>query len=585
MGDVRFLTGRGPGLIVPAMAKYLPLVFAALAGFPPLIALAAEDVPGASQAAPVAEIRTPPAPPEPRINGPRVQGARPGNPFFFHVPVTGEQPMRFTAQGLPAGLTLDAQTGNITGVVTEPGTHAIAVTATNARGTSQASIELKIGDAISLTPPLGWNSWNHFAGKVSAENVRAAADAMVASGLRDHGWTYINIDDCWQGKRDAAGNIQGNDKFPDLKGLGDYIHGKGLKFGLYSSPGPRTCAGFAASFQHEDQDARTYADWGVDYVKYDLCSYGSIIQEHLRGRTAALLPADRQAQYHALENERTELQRNHQRSPAEDARLKECNAQLDRLAAGADAATLRACNLEEQQMPYRHFRQSLDKVPRDIIYSLCQYGNAEVWAWGAGLGANSWRTTGDIGANWGSMSGIGFNQDRLATFAGPGHWNDPDMLEIGNPGLNPDECYTHMTLWCILAAPLLIGCDLAQMDPFTVSLFSNDEVLAVDQDALGQQGRRLKASGSAEVWAKPLADGSLAVALFNRGEQPAEVSASWAELATVYAPSAAAKPGAMPVVRDLWRQKDLPPQPAGIALAVAPHSAELLRVGSPGGAP
>ncbi len=204
--------------------------------------------------------------------------------------------------------------------------------------------------------------------------------------------------------------------------------------------------------------------------------------------------------------------------------MQEINTQKGQLTAPLDPEKLKAMLMEEQQTPYRVFGQSLAKVPRDIVYSFCQYGIQDVWNWGASLGGNSWRTTGDIQANWRSMSGIGFRQDRLAPFAGPGHWNDPDMLEIGNKGLNPDECYTHMTLWCMLSSPLLIGCDMSQMDPLTVSLFSNDEVLAVNQDALGKQGRRLKAEGTSEVWIKPLADGTAAVALFNRGEQAAEMS-------------------------------------------------------------
>ena len=555
----------------------------ALLGLLPLTALAADPTPAASPTAAPVEIRTPAAPATPRINGPRVYGARPGHPFFYHLPVTGERPVTFAAKGLPAGLTLDPNTGNVTGTAAEPGQYAVDFTATNARGSDKATLKVVIGDTICLTPPLGWNSWNHFAGKVSTENVRAAAEAMVSSGLIDHGWTDVNIDDCWQGQRDAAGNIQGNEKFPDLKALGDYVHGKGLKFGIYSSPGPKTCAGFVASYQHEDQDARTYADWGVDYVKYDLCSYGNIIRDHLRERTAALLPDDQRAAYAAASKEHDDLQRNRKRTPEQEARLKELGTELGKFTAGLDGAKLKAFSLEEQQIPYKVFGQSLGKVPRDIVYSFCQYGNADSWEWAAGLGGNCWRTTGDIQANWKSMSGIGFRQDALAKYAGPGHWNDPDMLEIGNQGLSPDECYTHMTLWCMLSAPLLIGCDMSQMDPLTVSMFSNDEVLAVDQDALGQQGHRLKAEGTSEVWVKPLEDGSLAVALFNRGEKPAEVSVSWEELSQAESREMQAK-SVLPQVRDLWRQKTLPfpsfnPE-TKIKMMVAAHGAELVSVGA-----
>ena len=255
---------------------------AALSALMPLAASAVEPATPAGSI-PADLIRTPPAPATPRINGPRVYGARPGHPFFYHLPVTGEHPVTFAAEGLPSGLTLHPQTGNVAGTTAERGAYAVKFVATNARGTDKATVSVVIGDTICLTPPMGYNSWNHFAREVSTDNMRAAADAMVSSGLIDHGWTYVNIDDCWQGERDAQGNIQGNEKFPDLKGLGDYIHAKGLKFGVYSSPGPKTCARFLGSYQHEDQDALSYAKWGVDYVKYDLCSYSNVIHERLRG--------------------------------------------------------------------------------------------------------------------------------------------------------------------------------------------------------------------------------------------------------------------------------------------------------------
>ena len=540
--------------------------------------LAAEPTP------PEETIRTPPAAATPRINGPRVYGARPGHPFFYHLPVTGERPLTIVATGLAPGLTLDPATGNITGSVSVPGQYAVEFTATNARGKDTVALKFVIGDTICLTPPMGYNSWNHFAGKVSGENMRAAADAMVSSGLIDHGWTYVNVDDCWQGQRDAEGNIQGNGKFPDLKELGDYIHGKGLKFGIYSSPGPKTCAGFIASYQHEDQDAATYARWGVDYVKYDLCSYGNIIRDHLRERTAALLSPEQRDGYTALNKEIQALHDNRKRTPEQDARLKEASAEMKTLTAPVEAQ-IKTVNLEEQQAPYRVFGQSLGKVPRDIVYSFCQYGIADSWEWAASLGGNCWRTTGDITANWKRMSEIGSRQEPLAKYAGPGHWNDPDMLEVGNhvdaqghPGMTPDEDYTHMTLWCMLSAPLLIGCDMSQMDPLTVSMFSNDEVLAVDQDALGVQGHRLQADGTSEVWVKPLADGTLAVGLFNHGDSAANISVSLEELKPAY-PGLDGFPG-LKEVRDVWRQKDiiLGPRPSGIALRVAPHGAELLRI-------
>ena len=516
-------------------------------------------------------IRTPAAPPEPRLNGPRVFGAKPGHPFFYHLPATGERPITFAATGLPAGLKLDATAGNVTGAATEPGHHPVAFTATNARGKAEATVDFVIGDTIALTPPMGFNTWNFFNRNISDAKIRAAADAMVSSGLIDHGWTYINIDDCWQGGRDAAGNIQGNEKFPDLKALGDYIHSKGLKFGIYSSPGPKTCGGFAGSYGHEDQDARTYAAWGVDYVKYDLCSYGSIIGEHTRRFVMEQIPGHAD-EYGAAAKERDELRHvsGKDRTPEQAARLRALDEQIKTLEAAVDPEKRRQFNLAEHQRPYEVFGHSLAQVERDIVYSFCQYGDADSWKWAASLGGNSWRTTGDIQANWRSLSGIGFRQNELAPYAGPGHWNDPDMLEIGNKGLTPDECYTHMTLWSLLAAPLLIGCDMTKMDPLTVSLFSNDEVLAVNQDALGKQGTRLRQDGDTEVWIKPLANREVAVALFNRGETPAQVGVKWNELKLTTQLFFTA--------RDLWRQKEVPTPKDGVEMTVAPHGAELLRL-------
>ena len=315
---------------------------------------------------------------------------------------------------------------------------------------------------------MGWNSWNCFACDVNEANVRAAADAMVASGLINHGWTYINIDDCWEAGRDADGNVLSNQKFPDMKALTDYVHSKGLKIGLYSSPGPKTCAGHEGSYKHEELDARRYGEWGFDYLKYDWCSYGEIVP-----------------------------------NPDHDGFMK----------------------------PYQVMRAALDKVPRDIVFSLCQYGMGNVWEWGAQVGGNCWRTTGDITDTWSSMAGIGFGQAGHEKFAGPGHWNDPDMLVVGYVGwsakvrptrLTPNEQYTHISLWCLLCSPLLIGCDMTKLDDFTLNLLTNDEVLDVSQDPLGRQAGRIAKNGSLEIWAKDLEDGSKAVGLFNRGEDQAE---------------------------------------------------------------
>ena len=337
------------------------------------------------------------------------------------------------------------------------------------------------GPPVAATPPMGWNSWNHFHCKVTAADVRAAADAVATNGMKDAGYVYVNIDDCWQGVRDSSGMIQANERFGDMKALADYVHAKGLKIGIYSSPGPKTCAGFEGSYGHEEQDAQQYAAWGFDYLKYDWCS----------------------------------------------------------------AATV----YTPEQMPdvYRKMHDALARTGRPIVYSLCQYGLGMVWSWGASVGANLWRTTGDIKDTYDRMSLIGFQQNGLGKFAGPGHWNDPDMLEIGNGGMKPDEYITHMTLWCILAAPLLAGNDLSQMTPETLAILTNKEVIAVDQDPRGIEGRRIAEEGPLEVWAKPLAHGSVAVALFNRGESSNPMTVNFKALGF----SGSVR------VRDLWQHKDL----------------------------
>jgi alpha-galactosidase len=365
---------------------------------------------------------------------------------------------------------------------------------------------------VAQTPPMGWNSWNHFAEKVDDGTVRAAADALVSSGMRDAGYLYVNIDDTWEGKRDARGVIHPNDKFPDMKALADYVHAKGLKLGIYSSPGPKTCAGYEGSLSHEEQDARTYAEWGVDYLKYDLCSYDEILQRE----------------------------------------------------AGSDPA--KAQKIQEDV--YRKMREALQKTGRPIVLSLCQYGWAAVWRWGASAGGNLWRTTDDIEDNWNSMSNLGFGQNGLERFAGPGHWNDPDMLEIGNGGMNDNEYKTHMTLWSLLAAPLIAGNDLSHMTPETLSILTNREVIAVDQDKKGVQGHRIWQQGPLEIWTKPLADGSLAVGLFNRG-------GAWMTLEFNFADASLQGEVAL---RDLWSHQDLGTFSGRYAAMIPSHGVQLLRV-------
>ena len=526
-------------------------------------------------------ILTPKAPATPRINGARVVGVRPGHPFLFMIGATGDRPMEFAAEGLPAGLTLDAATGRIVGVLKEKGEFAVTLRAKNALGTADRKLRIVVGEKIALTPPLGWNSWNCFAGAVDDAKVRTAAKAMVSSGLVNHGWTYINIDDCWEAGRDKDGFIESNSRFPDMKALGDYIHGLGLKFGIYSSPGPKTCAGFTASYQFEDKDARRYADWGVDYVKYDWCSYGNVARDRTVERLAESIPGDLE-KLKTLNARRSELAANRKRTAEQQAELKETSRQIEEVLKKVDPEQRKRIDLEIYKEPYRVFRASLDKVDRDIVFSYCQYGMGAVWEWGEKLGGNSWRTTGDITDTWSSMAGIGFSQAGHEPYAGPGHWNDPDMLVVGQVGwgprlhptrLTPDEQYTHISLWSLLASPLLIGCDMAQMDEFTLSLLTNDEVLDISQDPLGKQAARVSQQRGLEVWVKDMEDGSKAVGLFNRRTSSGKVAALWESLGLK----------GSQVVRDAWRQKDIGTFDGKFEAEVPPHGVMLVRVRAAGG--
>jgi len=363
---------------------------------------------------------------------------------------------------------------------------------------------------VAATPPMGWNSWNHFAGKIDDATVRAQADAMVSSGMRDAGYVYVNIDDTWEGERDAKGVIQTNKKFPDMKALADYVHGKGLKLGIYSSPGPKTCARFEGSYGHEEQDAQTYAAWGIDYLKYDLCSFSKIMEAAGSPEAAHKLMLD----------------------------------------------------------AYTKMHNAILRTGRPMVFSLCQYGADAVWRWGASVGGNAWRTTGDISDNYERMTDIGFGQAGLAKFAGPGHWNDPDMLEVGNGKMNAEEYRTHMSLWALLAAPLLAGNDLSTMKPETIAMLTNREVIAIDQDRLGKQADRVWAEGSREIWARELADGSKAVGIFNRFDWPQTIEMDFRELGFK----------SNVKVRDIWTAKDLGTLPSKYVVHVPGHGAVLLKV-------
>jgi|SRR5208337_1851922 len=369
-------------------------------------------------------------------------------------------------------------------------------------------------NTLAATPPMGWNSWNKFGCNVSEDLIRQTADAMVASGMKDAGYQYVVIDDCWQVERDSNGNIVVDAKrFPSgMKALADYVHARGLKFGLYSDAGTKTCAGRPGSRGYEFQDARQYAAWGVDYLKFDWCS-----------------------------------------SSTQDARSS-----------------------------YELMRAALDASGRPIVFSICEWGSNKPWLWGKGIG-NLWRTTGDISDKWqdhkkwpdGSCCSNGMvdildQQVGIESYAGPGHWNDPDMLEVGNGGMTTAEYRAHFSLWAILAAPLIAGNDLRDMKPEIREILTQKEVIAVDQDPAGIEGHRVRKDGDSEVWAKPLRDGSRAVVLFNRGIADKEITVSWEDLQ--YPAHLSAR------VRDLWQAKDMGERKEMFSATVAPHSVVMVTV-------
>ncbi len=459
---------------------------------------------------------TPAVSPKPKVNGARVYGVRPNSPFLFKIPATGSAPMKFSAANLPKGLKLDPNTGIITGSLDREGSYNVLLTAQNKLGKDTRNLEIRAGNLLALTPPMGWNSWNAWGLSVNDSRVRSSAKAFIEKGLINHGWNYVNIDDGWEAaKRAPSGEIVTNEKFPDMKGLSGFLHGEGLKFGIYSSPGPLTCGGFLGSYQHELQDAATYAGWGIDYLKYDLCSYSSLMSK--------------------------------------------------------------ARTLDENQEPYRLMQRALGAQNRDIIYSLCQYGLYDVWKWGETVNGNSWRTTGDIEDTWESLSEIGFSQDKSAGYAKPGRWNDPDMLIVGKLGwsdnlhatrLTPHEQYTHISLWSLLSAPLLLGCDLASLDDFTLNLLTNDEVIAIDQDPLGKAARQKIKKDGYQVWVKELSDGSKAIGIFNLMDKYQKLKIDWKELGLREKLS----------VRDAWRQKDLGVFTGSFETPVPAHGVNLIVV-------
>ena len=444
--------------------------------------------------------------------------------------------MTFSVENLPPGLSIDPRSGQITGSIGGKGEYVVVLHAKNDKGETTKNFRIVVGDKIALTPPMGWNSWNCWAWTVSADKVMRSAHAMAGSGLANHGWSYINIDDTWQGKRDSQTHaLQGNERFPDMKSLCDQIHALGLKAGIYSTPWISSYGGYPGESSDNpdgawtkdlkdakrfgkctfiDADTKQYGAWGFDYLKYD---WSPIDVPHVKAMSKALR-----------------------------------------------------------------------KSGRDIVFSLSNtapFEHAADWAqW-----ANCWRTTSDIFDSWSTpgqgwqftVSEIAFSQDRWAPYAAPGHWNDPDMLVVGYVGwgpdlhltrLTPDEQYTHITMWCMLSAPLLIGCDLDRLDPFTLNLLSNDEVLAIDQDALGKQAVRVATVGAIDVYLKDLEDGGKALAFFNRGSVSESIDFNKLNFIGI---------NGRQHVRDLWRQKNLPDMANDFGdtfkVAVAAHSVELYK--------
>ena len=477
-------------------------------------------------------ILTPPPALAPRINGAKITGASPAKPFLFTIAASGERPMTFETEGLPDGLTLNKEKGTITGVCKTSGSYLVPVIATNSHGMCRDTIEIVIGSGLALTPHMGWNSWYFHTTEVTQEIMEKSAQAMHDERLIDFGYTYVNIDDGWEIKvesddpviggpvRNRDGTIRPNKNFPDMKRLTDYIHNLGLKAGLYSSPGHSTCGGYAGSLGYEAKDIKTFSDWGFDFLKYDWCSYGKRIDQ----------------------------------------------------------------DMENLQRPYRLISELIKKADRDIILNMCQYGWGEVWKWGKEVGGNSWRTTGDLGASPGgllvSMFRIGFFQEQLKEYSGPDGWNDPDYLLFGNiydweqkirrpSPYSPSEHYTCMTLWCMMAAPLIFSGEMTTLDDFTKNVLCNAEVIAVNQDKSGKPGYGVSNKDLVEIWKRELSDGTTAIAVFNKRPIRSAIEVDWTALG--YADDCH--------IRDLWRQIDLGTTKNVKSFDIPRHGCVMLKMG------
>jgi alpha-galactosidase len=489
-----------------------------------------------------AGILTPPVARTPRINSAAVFGVRPGHPFLFRIAATGERPMKFGAEGLPAGLKLDSNTGIITGKMTERGDYRLRVFAVNKYGKAEGPLKIRIGDTIALTPPIGWNGWNSWAHRIDADKVISSAKAMVDKGLANHGWTYVNIDDTWMGKRSGPLNaLQPNEKFPDIKGMVDQIHAMGLKAGIYSTPYISTYAGFVGGssdyptggethglikpnrqpymrigpYRFEEQDAKQMAEWGFDFLKYDW-----------------------------------------------------------------------RMDVNSSERMFKALRNS----GRDIILSLSNnapFDKVKDWV----RTSNMYRTGPDIRDSWNSLFMTSFSLDKWGPYAGPGHWSDPDMMIVGNvttgqemhpTRLTPNEQYSHISMFALLSAPMLVGCPIEQLDAFTLNLLTNDEVIAVDQDPLGRSARFMRDTLGVQTWLKEMEDGSYVLGLFHTAdygktpdswfrwgnEQPVNYKLDWSKLGL----------SGNWMMRDVWRQKDIGVFSGGRSFSIPYHGVMLIRL-------
>jgi alpha-galactosidase len=477
---------------------------------------------------------TPPAKPEPRINGPLVYGCRPGNPFLYRIPCQGNRPVHFSVMGLPPGLVLDPSTGIISGTSPDPGEFNLFIQAVNEKGKDTRKLKIVSGDKLALTPPMGWNHWYAHYFRITDKMVREAADIMISSGMADVGYQYVNIDDCWMNApdghqkhedksrvgplRDEQGNILPNRHFPDMEGLTSYIHSKGLKAGIYTSPGEFTCNGYAGSYQHEEQDALRFAKWGFDFLKYDWCSYGRI--------------------------------------------------------AGDDP------NLDTYQKPYRKMGAILQSLDRDMVFNLCQYGKANVWEWGAAVGGHCWRTAGDLGFQLDRIFDVAIQNSAYRDHSKPGEWNDPDYIQIGWIGkargqgipeltkMPANMQYAYMSIWCLMASPLIYSGDMSRIDEFTLNVLCNPEVIEINQDPLGKCGLVIEQNSELFIMVKNLHDGSKAIGLFNRGEEPAEMILDLDKLHL----------SGNQTIRDLWQQKDLGTFQKNFTAEVPPQGVVMVKI-------